>query len=173
MVREFEKKDQFAAFTDVRRKFEDFWLAHKHFANQLTRKLGSGIKGYERLVKLWQYIIECLQKGQNPETLEHSLLADDRFSFLTLKEDTKPTKGKTFSSDTKSEAFLKEALGTVLTCKICLGYIHVNSISMDHIEKKQDGGLGTIDNAQLTHPYCNSGYKEMHIAQQKHAGGAA
>jgi hypothetical protein len=34
------------------------------------------------------------------------------------------------------------------------------SISFDHKDRKQDGGLGTPDNAQLTHHYCNGGYKE-------------
>jgi hypothetical protein len=165
LVKDLEKRNQFPSFTKVRRQFEDFWLAHKHFANQLTRKFGSGIKGYERLVKLWQVIIEQLLAGKNIDEVEGVLLPDDRFSFLTLKEDARPRKGKTFSTETKSEVFMKEALGTVLTCKICRGYIHVNSITMDHIVRKQDGGLGIIDNAQLAHPYCNTGFKEMQISQ--------
>ena len=36
---------------------------------------------------------------------------------------------------------------------------HRNAISVDHIERKQDGGKATIENAQLTHPYCNTGVK--------------
>jgi hypothetical protein len=31
---------------------------------------------------------------------------------------------------------------------------------MDHTVRKQDGGTDSPDNMQLTHPYCNSGYKE-------------
>ncbi|WP_372726522.1 HNH endonuclease [Nostoc sp. C057] len=31
--------------------------------------------------------------------------------------------------------------------------------SIDHIKRKADGGLGTLENAQLTHPYCNTTYK--------------
>jgi hypothetical protein len=99
------------------------------------------------------------------------LTTDARFSSLTLQEDSKPLKaGKQFPSDTKSEAFMKEAIATAMTCKICEGYIHVNSITVDHIERKEDGGSGTIDNAQLAHPYCNTGYKEMQASQQSKKG---
>ena len=39
------------------------------------------------------------------------------------------------------------------------------SISMDHTVRKQDGGTDSPDNMQLTHPYCNSGYKELMAAK--------
>jgi hypothetical protein len=163
-----EKKDQFVQFTKVRRHFEEFWLTHKHFANQLTRKFGSGIKGYERLVELWRSIIELMTKGELPSMIEATLLADNRFSFLTPKEDSKSAKkGKAFDTETKSEAFMKEALGNALTCKICHGYLHANSISFDHVQRKQDGGTGALDNAQMTHPFCNTGVKEMQASVMK------
>ncbi|WP_394347967.1 HNH endonuclease [Ilyomonas limi] len=31
---------------------------------------------------------------------------------------------------------------------------------MDHIIRKLDGGLGTIENGQLTHPFCNTEIKD-------------
>lgn len=37
--------------------------------------------------------------------------------------------------------------------------IHFNSIFIDHIKRREDGGLGTVDNAQLTHPFCNTTIK--------------
>ena len=44
------------------------------------------------------------------------------------------------------------------------------TISMDHAQRKQDGGTGSPDNAQLTHPYCNSGYKEQQVAKMAEGG---
>jgi 5-methylcytosine-specific restriction endonuclease McrA len=61
-----------------------------------------------------------------------------------------------FSRKTKSAAFLAEALKSPLRCALCDGLIHTNSISVDHIQARRDGGLAIINNAQLTHPYCNS-----------------
>ena len=52
-----------------------------------------------------------------------------------------------------------EALSTSVRCKICGGYIHKNSISIDHKIRKEDGGGGTVENAQISHPYCNTTYK--------------
>ena len=67
--------------------------------------------------------------------------------------------GKSFSKNVKSEIFLRTALQSAPKCKICNGLLHQKSISIDHIIRKEDGGTGSIDNAQLTHPYCNTTYK--------------
>lgn len=59
----------------------------------------------------------------------------------------------------KSEIFITEALSKAPCCKIRGGLLHRNAISVDHIERKQDGGKATIENAQLTPPYCNTEVK--------------
>ena len=64
-----------------------------------------------------------------------------------------------FSSDAKSAVFLKAALETPLRCSLCGGLIHYNSITIDHIKRRKDGGLGIRDNGQIPHPYCNTTYK--------------
>lgn len=67
--------------------------------------------------------------------------------------------GKDFSIDAKSEAFLSEVINNAPKCKICGGYLHRNSISIDHKMRKREGGKGELKNSQLTHPFCNSGIK--------------
>ncbi|WP_442944301.1 HNH endonuclease signature motif containing protein [Nostoc sp.] len=67
--------------------------------------------------------------------------------------------GQDFNTNKKSEIYIKDALKNALKCKICNGLIHRNSISIDHIQRKEDGGLANLDNGQITHPYCNTGYK--------------
>ncbi|HMO20558.1 MAG TPA: HNH endonuclease signature motif containing protein [Candidatus Melainabacteria bacterium] len=42
---------------------------------------------------------------------------------------------------------------------MCGGAIHLNSITIDHIVRKSDGGLGVSDNGQIAHPFCNSTVK--------------
>lgn len=44
-------------------------------------------------------------------------------------------------------------------CPICGGYISNSSVSIDHIQRKQDGGTNAINNGQVTHLYCNTSYK--------------
>ena len=93
----------------------------------------------------------------NDAELIKALKTDRRFSFLkTDNIHTPETERKEFSRETKSEAFMREALRNPIRCKICGGLVHINSISIDHINRIEDGGLGVIDNAQITHPYCNT-----------------
>jgi hypothetical protein len=62
-----------------------------------------------------------------------------------------------FSDEVKSESFIKTALKTAMKCPICFGFLDPEkSISYDHIQRVRESGLGTLDNLQLTHPYCNS-----------------
>jgi len=69
------------------------------------------------------------------------------------------TQRREFSVETKSATFLRNALQNALRCQICQGLIYSESISIDHIKRKEDGGTGQIENAQLTHPYCNTTVK--------------
>jgi 5-methylcytosine-specific restriction endonuclease McrA len=64
-----------------------------------------------------------------------------------------------FSKETKSATFLRDAIAGAPRCKICKCLLHFNSIQIDHIVRKQDGGLGILENAQLSHPFCNSTIK--------------
>ena len=42
-----------------------------------------------------------------------------------------------------------------------------NAISVDHVIRRQDGGDSVPGNAEVRHPYCNTGYKEkvVHLAR--------
>ena len=61
--------------------------------------------------------------------------------------------GANFSTATKSAIFLKDSVANA-QCPICNGLILVEkSVSYDHIQPKMSGGMGNVENAQLTHPY--------------------
>jgi 5-methylcytosine-specific restriction endonuclease McrA len=87
------------------------------------------------------------------------LKADKDFWFLTPDERIPTTSSSLFSKETKSATFLRDAIAGAPRCKICNCLLHFNSIQIDHIVRKQDGGLGVLENAQLSHPYCNSTVK--------------
>ena len=67
--------------------------------------------------------------------------------------------GADFNSNRKSETYITAALQGVVRCGICGGVVHAHSTSVDHIIRKRDGGVGSVDNGQITHPYCNTGFK--------------
>ena len=159
MIGEFEKSDRFRDFTKVRRQFEDFLISHKLFVNQVTVKYGSGTKGFARLKQLLVYIIESFIAGKSELQIIQDMSESLEFSFLQPAEKEQVGNGRDFNSDAKSAVFLRDALKDPLRCGICGGLIHRNAISIDHVTRRADGGFGSPDNGQLTHPYCNTTVK--------------
>lgn len=159
-IKDLEQKDKFRDFISVRRRFEDFLMKYKKLPMQIVYRYGSGLKGYQPMKELFKTLLECFVADRKDDEILKILVADPQFSFLQPQEITGPDEaGKHFNTDTKSAAFLRDALKEPLRCAICGGLIHFNSISVDHIKRKADGGLGAVDNAQLTHPYCNTTIK--------------
>lgn len=65
-----------------------------------------------------------------------------------------------FSEDTKSMVFVRKAIEAALKCPLCGGLLNPQkSVSYDHITRIRDGGGGNPENAQLVHPFCNTGMK--------------
>lgn len=160
LMKVFEERDLFHGFTLKRRMFEDFLLHHKPFVTQLVYRYGSGTKSSDRLRDLYLKILMGFIDGATEEEVLSDLYTDPQFSFLkTNDQDTITSTAPDFSQDAKSSVFLREALLNPLRCKICGGLIHSNSMTIDHIERRAEGGLGTPDNGQLAHPYCNTTFK--------------
>jgi hypothetical protein len=159
MFGEFERENRFKEFISVRRKFEDFLLAQKLFVNQVTVKYGSGSKSYARLKQLFVVLLDSFLAKKSEDQILDFLRESEDFSFLQPSEKEKIGAGRDFSADAKSAVFLRDALKDPLRCGICGGLIHRNAISIDHVTRRADGGTGSADNGQLTHPYCNSTVK--------------
>jgi hypothetical protein len=125
----------------------------------VTVKYGSGPKGFARLKDLLIFLLDQLESGKSSTEIVNSMEKNPEFSFLQPKEVTADGVGRDFGSDAKSAVFLRDALKDPLRCGICGGLVHRNAISIDHVVRKADGGLGDPDNGQLTHPYCNTTIK--------------
>ncbi|MGG4196530.1 DUF262 domain-containing protein [Paenibacillus jamilae] len=160
LLKELEIKKELDKFTEVRPKFENFLVKYKDIVNQIHYKFGSGIKGYKRLSELYYFIFEQLTKGLSEVEVTQQLSKHPVFLFLQFSSEKHfDIINSDFSANTKSATFILEALKSALKCKICGGLIHINSISIDHKVRKEDGGIGSYDNAQLSHLYCNTTYK--------------
>jgi hypothetical protein len=161
-VKKMDSKNSFSNFIRVRGYFEKFLLKHRDIQNQIAVKYSSGRKGAHFLSELYLLLVSEITKSDKENEIIKSVNNHVDFKFLKFlhnEADIRENQGVDFSTDTKSSVFLQEALTNVITCKLCGGIIHSNSISFDHITRKQDGGRGDIDNAQITHPYCNTTFK--------------
>lgn len=157
LIKEFEIHNKFKIFSDFREQIEEALLKFKHLTNQVTLKFGSGLKGYKPLKSLYQTIIEDIIAKKSIDDISARLQKELPYLNLSYLGDSPA--GADFNQNTKSEVFISTALKTAPRCSICSGYIHVNSITIDHIDRKQDGGKGIKENGQLAHPYCNTTLK--------------
>ncbi|WP_430448423.1 HNH endonuclease [Rhodophyticola sp.] len=160
-VKNLEKDKKLDDFTRVRRNFEDFLLGHKEAFTLLVKNLGSGARSRPAIEKFLKYVFDQLASGKTtPEILSGAAAESEQFSFLSSPAPSRGTgRRKTFSSGTKSFAYVKELQKNGVRCGICGGLIHSNSIGVDHIKRKRDDGDARPSNAQVSHPFCNSGYK--------------
>lgn len=159
LILDFERHDYFAKFTKVRDKFEELLINNDYLIQQIVRKYRSATASYPYIKEFYMSSVEHLLNGKSIEQTISEIIKDEKFNYLTQFTEEKEPINPDFSRETKSAVFIKEALASALRCKICNGYIHRNAISIDHIIRKQDGGIGSLENAQLVHPYCNSAIK--------------
>ncbi|MBW4683797.1 MAG: HNH endonuclease [Komarekiella atlantica HA4396-MV6] len=155
-----EKTKSYDKFIKCRKNFEFIIWQHDNIVPQIVGK-SSAVKAREKVKDFYFKIIEKLTQGVDIRNIIKEIIAEKTFGSLKMKPrvNTSETQSKSFSRETKAAAFIRDALPKIQRCKICGGYLHSHSISIDHKTRKEDGGLGNLDNAQLTHPYCNTTFK--------------
>lgn len=146
-------------FIKIREKFEEILLVYDDLVQQINRKKRSALASYTSIKEYYLELINRLDDNKLIEAVIKEVMALGSFNYLMLNETKNNIPTSKFSSDTKSAVFIKDTLSTAPRCKICNGYIHKNSITIDHIVRKQDGGNSSVDNGQITHPYCNTTVK--------------
>lgn len=145
-------------FTRVRGDFEQFLIDNSYVTEQIIRKWRSAAAGYPHVSEFYQYIVDLLDKKSTRADILKTLGSGD-YSYVKQPAEIEDSGGSEFTREAKSAIFIKEALGNAVKCAICKGYMHINSLTFDHIQRKQDGGSGAADNGQLAHPYCNTTFK--------------
>ena len=146
----------FKKFTMARGVIEEILIRHKTIMTLLISALGSKNRMSATQTAL-EFIINQSIAGAT------DIEIDELANILNLtsrlyKIENKP--GADFSDDAKTSTFLQLAMKSALKCPICNGYIDpAKSVSYDHVVRKQDGGVGAVDNCSLTHPFCNTGVK--------------
>jgi len=154
------KKD----FTAVRRTFEDYIFDNKSFISLTAARLGSGARSLTRISDLLWQIFEGLHKGQSTEEVYESLIAQPDFVHLKIADIPPPNaelpiSKRGASRQSRSAAFIREAMASPVRCPVCDSAVHANSMSFDHDERVRDGGSNWSANLKPMHPFCNSGVK--------------
>lgn len=155
-VKQLKKEKKFDVFTSVRSKFEEFIYKNDYIFEQINRNMRSTKNSAEPLCKLFLLVMMQLKEGKGE--IEILQLIQQNYNNLNLARE-EDISSSDFNSNRKSETYISTALKSVVRCGICGGVVHINSTSVDHIDRRRDGGIGSAENGQITHPYCNTGYK--------------
>lgn len=160
-VQRLHNKNKFKSFTEVRSRFENIILNYDYMIQDIVRKYRTSQLSYGRVADFFITLVDYLvvnKKMANDEII-NLIIKDTEFDYLKINNSTTESLKKDFSREDKSYIYIHTALASAPLCRICGGYMHANSISIDHKKRKQDGGSADRTNGQLSHPYCNTGYK--------------
>ena len=106
-------------------------------------------------------LLDGVKAGKNDNEILPAYIAEDhRLEFIKAIVDYDKGVKTEFTSARKSAIFLRSALEQALRCGICHARLHRGSIQIDHIKDKREGGRASEDNGSLSHPYCNSTFKD-------------
>lgn len=168
-VGEMERRKQFVKFTDHRQNFEEFLLRYRYFVNQIARNYSRAGVALRPVVRMYEIVLDGISKGYTDDRIIKKIKEERSLNTVKVATEEDRRYGRNFTKETKNAVFLREALTKELTCGECGARLHFKAISHDHKTRKADGGRGSPDNAQLTHPYCNTGYKEQKVSKARAA----
>lgn len=147
----------FKKFTSVRSLLEEFLIANKSIITQAFNVFNREAR-IVRVHDLFQKLIDKLY-NKDPFTLEQ-LFAAIGLEGRILDLRAAASKAA-FSDEAKSAIYLRSSLKQALKCPVCDGLLYPKkSVSYDHKVRVRENGVGSIDNGQMTHPYCNTAIKQ-------------
>jgi hypothetical protein len=171
ILEKLSKRGNLEVFSLYRGKLEDFLVEHREGASNIIHRKGSGQRSLPWMQEYFELILDCIASGQETKDIIKTIAKTPEWEFLAEKRGPSQTAeskfGTSFSRDTKSAAII-DGLKSTRRCDICHGFLHRNSIHIDHIQEKSKGGTGEFSNAQPAHPFCDSTYKRwLHDLDKK------
>jgi hypothetical protein len=146
----------FKKFTKARAGIENFLITNKSVIGIVLQNLSKNTR-VPRMKEMFRFLVDELSADRIPETqavFSHLGLGGKIYDLTTSP------RAVNFSDDTKSQIFYRLAIERAERCPVCSGLLDISkSVSYDHITPVRDGGLGTVANGQMVHPYCNTGMK--------------
>jgi Protein of unknown function DUF262 len=146
----------FKKFTRVRQKLEEFLITNKSLIGQAFANVNRGARVL-RVRDMLDDLIKRFDKGSSFKT--EAVFANIGLGghILDIRQLTTSTK---VSEATKAALAISAGLKSAPICPICSGLLYPKkSVSYDHEKRVREGGTGAIENIRMTHPYCNTGFR--------------
>jgi len=156
-------------FCEIRADLENFLIDNKSAMTAIVHQYGSGMRSVAPLIKFWKFIIDAHKHDSGRDAVMSSWAQSDDWKYLLGKEHIirlpDANGKKRISRTTLTSTIWDNALPGAPTCAICKARLHRNSQTGEHLLALRDGGDGRPENAGLSHPYCNSTYKDWKAAR--------
>lgn len=153
------KQDLLKKFICNRRSFEEFIFCNDYIVQRIIDTQRRGLQSAKHISEYYSDTIQLLAEGKSQSDIIAQYSENPKYAKLISAQPNNVITSTTFNSGSKSEVYIREAYKQAPRCAICGGLLHKHSISIDHITRRREGGLGNPDNGQLSHPYCNTGIK--------------
>ncbi|PBC05701.1 DUF262 domain-containing protein [Mesorhizobium sp. WSM3860] len=163
-IQHLNSSGQMIDFCFHRAGFEEFLVANDNIVKHILGKYGGWTKSAPSVFEMYKLIFDGLRNGKASSEILAELIADHRFKGLSEVVEIENSPGKRFTNDSRGATRRRELLRSALRCPLCYARLPISALSDDHIVRVQDGGRGDADNDQLTHPYCNTGFKEYLVS---------
>jgi hypothetical protein len=166
LAKELDEEKKLIEFSDVRRDFEEFLVRHKSFISALAHGKGGRTRPLQSLLKMHRIVLDCFWLGiSDDDQIIARLNADPQLKDLK-QEISEPPLRRRFTRAVQAAGILRETLANRPRCQECGARLPPSARSKDHVERGEDGGMGSLENLQFTHPFCNTGYKEAKHARE-------
>jgi hypothetical protein len=162
-VKELIEKKKIDKFIEARSNFEKVIYQYNFLVQQIIRKDRQSKRAYISIKEYYVLLVEVILEHPeyNTEKIVEELKKNDKFKYLQTEilDNEEVSFKSNFSRGKKQQIKMNTFVESLPKCPICGGYICSNSVSIDHIQRKQDGGSNALNNGQVTHLYCNTTYK--------------
>jgi len=153
-VQDMIVSNELVKFTQHRAALEEMLIGRGNLGQQILTRYGGWKRSLEPIKALLREILDGLDAGKSEAEILGKFSSAMPDSLREAPE--RPDAWK----ETRSAARIKASLATAPRCGICKARLVLAHASDDHIERRSDGGHSGTGNAQLTHHYCNHGFKE-------------
>lgn len=160
LIAEMIENEELRDFTMVRARLEEFLVGNASIGKKLLSKHGGWKKSVAPVKRLLRTVFERLRDGKSIAEIELEIsgnpkIANDSDGYqMQAQEIDKWT-------EARQNARIKASLASAIRCDICHARLVTADISDDHKTRRADGG-GSAPIAELTHHYCNHGFKEYY-----------
>jgi hypothetical protein len=162
-IKELINKKQLNLFISARERFEQVIYQYSFLVQQIVRKNRQSKRAYTPIKDYFMEIMNIIKANPDfsTEQVVTKLKESDDFKYLQTEivDNESVSVKSNFSRGKKQQIKLSTFVKALPKCPICKGYISIKSTSIDHIQRKEDGGSNALANGQLTHLYCNTTYK--------------